>query len=1109
MSPQRLIKSGISLMMLLSMAIFPFHDASATAGVYINEIQVSTSGTDWEFVELQGVPDTDLSDLTLIGVESDLGGNAGVIDLVISLAGQSIPSDGYWLAMSPAGTVAYGVTGQLVIADNSLENSTATYFLVQGFMGALGEDLDVDDDGAVDLTPWSAVLDSINIRDADAGDFSYGAPSVGPDGPYLPSGTYRCPDAPSGMFDSNMHTFDAPNGTPGTSNALTCGLTAVYINEIQVSSTGTDWEFVELQGAPGTDLSWLTLVGIESDAEAASGTIDVAISLVGQSIPADGFWLGTSPTAEVAYGVTGDLQFEDNSFENSTATYFLVQGFMGALGEDLDVDDDGALDLTPWSAVFDSINIRDAGAGDFSYGAPSIGPDGPYLPSGTYRCPDAPDGPFGPIHDFYAANGTPGAANLCEPEACGSAATAIYAVQGAGAASPLEGAEVAVEGIVVGDFQNNGAPDNGHLDGFFVQDVPGDGDPSTSDGIFVFAPSSIDVSLGDTVRVRGTVAEYMTMTEITADQVWQCSTGNPLPQPAQLSLPVDDVADFEALEGMRVAITQDMYISGHADFDRYGEIVLASERLMQPTAIFDPGSLEAAALAELNAASRILLDDGRNFQNPDPAIHPNGSVFDLDNLFRAGDVVQDVTGVLEFRFGNYRIQPTQGADYLAVNLRTAEPDDTGGSIKIASFNVLNYFNGDGMGGGFPTSRGADDSGEFVRQRDKIISAIAAMDADVIGVVEIENDGYDEYSAIQDLVNGLNDATSAGTYGFVDPGVPVIGTDEIAVGLLYKPGSVALQGGSAILDSTVDSRFIDTLNRPALAQTFVSVATGGVFTVVVNHLKSKGSGCDAVGDPDTGDGAGNCNLTRTQAAEALVDWIASDPTGSNDEDYLVIGDLNSYAKEDPIDVFLQAGYFDLLAEFNGEHPYNYVFDAQAGYLDYALASPGLRDMVTGATAWHINADEPDLINYDTTFKQDSQDAIYAADAYASSDHDPVVVGLNPRYLFEGFYTPVKNPPATNKVKAGASVPIKFSLGGDYGLDVFADGFPVSQDLDCSTGLPNGTVETETAGGSMLYYDPYTDQYVYVWKTKSDWSGTCRRLVLRLADGTSHHADFKFK
>jgi Ca2+-binding RTX toxin-like protein len=180
------------------------------------------------------------------------------------------------------------------------------------------------------------------------------------------------------------------------------------------------------------------------------------------------------------------------------------------------------------------------------------------------------------------------------------------------------------------------------------------------------------------------------------------------------------------------------------------------------------------------------------------------------------------------------------------------------------------------------------------------------------------------------------------------------------------------------------------------------STGGVFTVAVNHLKSKGSACDDVGDPDLGDGAGNCNLTRQAAAQAMVDWLATDPTGSGDSDFLIIGDLNSYDKEDPIDAILAGSddllgssddYTDLLYTFIGEEAYSYVFDGQTGYLDHALANSNLLPQVTGTTVWHINADEPDLIDYDTSFKGPNQDAIYAPDAYRSSDHDPVIIGLD--------------------------------------------------------------------------------------------------------------------
>jgi predicted extracellular nuclease len=335
---------------------------------------------------------------------------------------------------------------------------------------------------------------------------------------------------------------------------------------------------------------------------------------------------------------------------------------------------------------------------------------------------------------------------------------------------------------------------------------------------------------------------------------------------------------------------------------------------------------------------------------------------------------------MDYSYDLYRIQPTQGAAYTASNPRTAAPDDVGGTLKVASFNVLNYFT-------TLNSRGANTPEEFERQRSKIIAAITATDADVVGLIEIENNT----EAIQDLVDGLNDVMGAGTYAYVDTGV--IGIDEIKVAFIYRPATVSPVGDYAILDSSVDARFIDTKNRPALAQTFQDDTTGGIFTVVVNHLKSKGSDCNDVGDPDTGDGAGNCNLTRKAAAEALVDWLATDPTGSGDEDFLIIGDLNSYDKEDPIDTLLAGGYTDLLYQYMGEYAYTYLFDGQLGYLDHALAGAGLLDQVTGAAVWHINADEPDLIDYDMSYKEDAQDALYAPDAYRSSDHDPVIVGLS--------------------------------------------------------------------------------------------------------------------
>jgi predicted extracellular nuclease len=353
-------------------------------------------------------------------------------------------------------------------------------------------------------------------------------------------------------------------------------------------------------------------------------------------------------------------------------------------------------------------------------------------------------------------------------------------------------------------------------------------------------------------------------------------------------------------------------------------------------------------------------------------------------------------------YNGYKIQPTMGADYVSANPRTPGPDAVGGELKVASFNVLNYFTT--LDGTFPGDddgpdicgplsnqdcRGANDAAEFTRQRDKIIAALVAIDADVVGLIEIENHPGDVPTA--NLVDGLNDALGGGTYAYVATGA--IGSDAIRQALIYKPATVTPLGAYAVLDSSVDDRFLDDYNRPVLAQAFQDNVTGGIFTVAVNHLKSKGSDCNDIGDPDLGDGAGNCNLTRKAAAEALVDWLAGDPTGSGDDDALIIGDLNSYDKEDPIYVLLDGGYTDLVGFYGGEYAYSYLFDGQLGYLDYALANAALVDEVTGATVWHINADEPDLIDYDMTYKKDAQDALYEPDAYRASDHDPVIAGLS--------------------------------------------------------------------------------------------------------------------
>lgn len=566
----------------------------------------------------------------------------------------------------------------------------------------------------------------------------------------------------------------------------------------------------------------------------------------------------------------------------------------------------------------------------------------------------------------------------------------IHEIQGSGDTSPLVGETVQIEGVVVGAY-----PD---LGGFFVQEEDADADGSllTSEGIWVFEPGA-GVSAGDVVAVIGTVVEFgsgsATLTELASvTSVSTLDTGrSDLVSASILGLPVGSVGEFEAFEGMLVQFPQTLTVTETFNLARFGTVSLATERLYNPTHLAEPGT-DAQAVADLNARSRIELDDGLSAQNPDPVIYPVGGLSGTNTL-RSGDTVTGISAVLDQRFGVYRLQPVGTPDFLASNPRPSVPPFPGGSLTVASVNVLNYFVTTDSSGSIcgPANdqgcRGADSASELERQTQKIVAALSAMSADVYGLVELENSAG--VPVLATLVDEINQAMGPGTYDFVDTGT--VGSDAIKVGFIYKPSTVTPTGSFAILDTPA---IIPDRNRVPLAQTFEENASGEKLTLVVNHFKSKGSACADIGDPDTGDGQGNCNLTRTAIAEELVSWLATDPTGSGDPDFMILGDLNSYAMEDPIDALKNGGYTDLTDFFIGQSAYSFVFRGEFGYLDYALSSESLTPQITGLTEWHINADEPRALDYNEEFKTPGQViSFFDPGAFRSSDHDPLIVGLS--------------------------------------------------------------------------------------------------------------------
>ncbi len=624
--------------------------------------------------------------------------------------------------------------------------------------------------------------------------------------------------------------------------------------------------------------------------------------------------------------------------------------------------------------------------------------------------------------------------------ACGDPATKISAVQGSGASTPLNGvAGTSIEGIVVGDYQGLSA---NSLRGFFVQEENADvdGNPATSEGIFVFDgntgsnPPSVDVNVGDKVRVAGTPTEFSNMTQIgTVANVQVCSSGHALPTPATLTLPVPSVPNgdltiathaingyYEAFEGMLVTFPAKLSVAEYFQLERYGQLVLSQGgRIPTFTSVKNP-SLDGLVNHRINLAKRrIILDDKNNIQNfsltrGQPLPYPTGGL-SITNRFRGGDTINNLTGVLSWSFAGqagtdaWRIRPVEERftyNFVKANPRKPNPPKVGGTLQVASFNVLNYFttidttsgnSGPCAPGGTQDCRGADSAAELIRQTDKAAAALCGMDADIIGLMEMENNATASLSGLVAAMNGHATCTGRGdTYAFIDTGT--IGTDAIKVGLLYKPATVSPVHAYAVLDSSAFVTGGDSTerNRPALAQSFL--ANGQTVTVVVNHLKSKGSACDT---PDANDGQGNCNQVRTRAANALIDWLGTSPTGVTDPDFLIIGDLNSYAQEDPIKAIEAAGYTNLVKKFGGKKAYSFVFDGQTGYLDYALANASLTPQVTGSKEWHINADEPPSFDYNDTIRDTGEASfeakpsalpLYEANPFRSSDHDPVIVGL---------------------------------------------------------------------------------------------------------------------
>lgn len=633
----------------------------------------------------------------------------------------------------------------------------------------------------------------------------------------------------------------------------------------------------------------------------------------------------------------------------------------------------------------------------------------------------------------------------------------IAEIQGTGDTSPMVGKKVTTKGVVTAVYPTGGF-------NAYVLQTPGTGGAidftthTASDAIWVYSPATVArARIGNYLQVTGAVSEYAGTTEITVAEVGDLSRapGRAAPvKPATTTEYPRNEAQRESLESMLYQPTGDYTVTNTYATNQYGEVGLAfgDKPLLQPTEVGRPGSVEAKEQAAENEARAVVLDDGAstnflssagNSQTPpylsnDKPVRVGAPVtFTKPVIFAVGGSPSNPT----WRFQpTGQVTPANPAAYPASweNTRTDAPDASlinakgEAALQVASFNVQNFFTlfGDQRSdcsayrdregnpitvnrcSGANGPRGAWNAENFQRQQDKVVAAINASGADVVGLMEIENSavvGESVDRSLATLVQALNAKAGAGTWAFVPSSKELPATsamDVINSAIIYRPAAATPVGEARALGTQSAAEQAFDQAREPLAQKFVPAAGGDEFLFVVNHFKSKGSSAGGPGDADSGDGQGASNGTRVREAQALVQWVNT-LVDTTSEAVVMVGDYNSYTQEDPMQVLYDAGYVDADSYFE-TGKYSYSFSGQAGSLDHALLNKVAAERATGSDTWNINSPESIALNYSRY--NYSPTNFYRPDPYAASDHDPVFVGLG----------------ATNPGDGGGEVPSELTL-----------------------------------------------------------------------------------
>ncbi|WZH35292.1 MAG: ExeM/NucH family extracellular endonuclease [Microbacterium enclense] len=614
---------------------------------------------------------------------------------------------------------------------------------------------------------------------------------------------------------------------------------------------------------------------------------------------------------------------------------------------------------------------------------------------------------------------TPAEPSVAEPAPVAADLTPIRDIQGDGDSTPLDGQTVTTRGIVTAAYPTGG------YNGFFIQTAGTGGqlgaDHVASDALFVYGSRAVaQVAVGDYVEVSGTAGEYNGLTQIVSDaDLVTVLTGDADPvTPASVAWPRTD-EERERLEGMLLQPQGDFTVTNTYITGQYAEVGLAAGTtpLLAPTEVARPGTPEFDDVVVDNAARGVVLDDGASLNFQRSATDVPLPYLSLTDPVRVGAPVTFTRPVvLDFRNDAWKFQPTEqltvdnAADVQPAtfaNTRTPHPADVGGTVQLASFNVLNYFTTTAEDVGCdsvytdregnpitanrcpePGPRGAANDENLQRQQAKIVAALNALDAEVVSLEEIENSaalGKPRDEALSTLVAALNADLGEDVWAFVpSPSALPASEDVIRTAFIYKKAAVGPVGDSVILD---DPAFANA--RQPLAQAFAPAGSDdAAFVAIVNHFKSK-SDSDPAAEGDNADGdQGAFNGDRVRQAQALVSFADARSEALGVEEVFLLGDFNAYTQEDPIQVLRDAGYADLGADTG---KYTYSFDGQSGSLDHVLASPAARELVTGTDVWNINAGEALALEY-SRYNANVR-SFYDASPYRSSDHDPVVVGID--------------------------------------------------------------------------------------------------------------------